>query len=312
MCHFLRVRRSRRRGAVGVTLYDDLGVTPGATDAVIRAAYKARMRETHPDAGGDPAQAQAVNTAYATLSDPDQRAAYDAKLEADRRATEATAAAPKMSAEAARRKAAESVESASIDIHKARPWHKELPLAVPAAAWSVLAIVSTLTTGIEEHGAITVASGALLALLAWRNYVYAFLALAGTVAALVYFEADVIHYALASAALLGGLGIVIIRHNVEADRALTAVDLFYAACLTPGYSGWFVGSANQVAGNVTEVLLTDFEDPSRQTSTRVWGKVTPGQYIAIDISQVPAPPKHVVTGAEAKMAAGIRRKQRKA
>ena len=54
--------------------YEVLGVSRTAPDSVIKAAFRARIRETHPDAGGDPALAQQVNDAYATLSDPDRRA----------------------------------------------------------------------------------------------------------------------------------------------------------------------------------------------------------------------------------------------
>lgn len=54
--------------------YEVLGVSRTAPDSVIKAAFRARIRETHPDAGGDPALAQQVNDAYATLSDPARRA----------------------------------------------------------------------------------------------------------------------------------------------------------------------------------------------------------------------------------------------
>ena len=52
---------------------------------MIRAAYRALMRRYHPDA--DPSseasqRAQAINAAYAVLSDPDKRARYDGSLAA--------------------------------------------------------------------------------------------------------------------------------------------------------------------------------------------------------------------------------------
>ena len=56
--------------------FEVLGVSRTAPDSVIKAAYRARIRETHPDAGGDPAEAQAVNDAYELLTDPDRRAGY--------------------------------------------------------------------------------------------------------------------------------------------------------------------------------------------------------------------------------------------
>lgn len=54
--------------------YEVLGVSRTAPDSVIKAAFRARIRETHPDAGGDPADAQRVNDAYTTLSNPTLRA----------------------------------------------------------------------------------------------------------------------------------------------------------------------------------------------------------------------------------------------
>lgn len=66
-----------------MNLYEALGVEPTATAEEIRAAYRALAREHHPDMGGDGERMAAVNTAYAVLSDPERRAAYDATGEAD-------------------------------------------------------------------------------------------------------------------------------------------------------------------------------------------------------------------------------------
>ncbi|MEE8292061.1 MAG: J domain-containing protein, partial [Candidatus Tectomicrobia bacterium] len=62
--------------------YRILQVQPDAPQAVIRASYKALMRELklHPDLGGDHWNATVLNDAYTTLGDPDRRAAYDKKL----------------------------------------------------------------------------------------------------------------------------------------------------------------------------------------------------------------------------------------
>jgi len=65
--------------------YAVLGVSPASEDVVIRAAYRALMRRYHPDA--DPSseagqRAQAINAAYAVLSDPEKRARYDGSLAA--------------------------------------------------------------------------------------------------------------------------------------------------------------------------------------------------------------------------------------
>lgn len=69
------------------TFYDRLGVGPQVDPAQLRAAYHQRARELHPDvAPSDGPEAQLrmalVNEAWAVLSDPDQRHAYDRALAA--------------------------------------------------------------------------------------------------------------------------------------------------------------------------------------------------------------------------------------
>ena len=61
--------------------YEVLEVSPAATLDSITAAYRRLAHQYHPDLNTDPAAAEqmkAVNTAFDVLSDPAQRAAYDA------------------------------------------------------------------------------------------------------------------------------------------------------------------------------------------------------------------------------------------
>ncbi|MBH9552475.1 J domain-containing protein [Inhella gelatinilytica] len=68
--------------------YDTLEVSPKASPAVLRAAYRSLMQRHHPDRhGGEPtatARAAAIAAAYEVLSDPIRRAAYDQTLLNDR------------------------------------------------------------------------------------------------------------------------------------------------------------------------------------------------------------------------------------
>jgi curved DNA-binding protein CbpA len=62
--------------------YSVLGVLPTADDVVIRAAYRALAQRYHPDKWrGDPKEATEkmaeINSAYAVLSDPSKRRAFD-------------------------------------------------------------------------------------------------------------------------------------------------------------------------------------------------------------------------------------------
>ncbi len=57
--------------------YRVLQVQPEAPAEVVKAAYRALMTLHHPDLGGDHAIAVCLNEAYAVLSDPSRRSAYD-------------------------------------------------------------------------------------------------------------------------------------------------------------------------------------------------------------------------------------------
>ncbi len=67
------------------THYEVLGVGQGAPLEEIKSAYKARIREVHPDVfqgAAEEATERAIelNGAYAVLSDPEKRALYDRML----------------------------------------------------------------------------------------------------------------------------------------------------------------------------------------------------------------------------------------
>lgn len=58
-------------------LYADLGVSPTATAAEIKAAARRGQKKHHPDAGGNQDDFVRVQNALKVLSDPDKRAHYD-------------------------------------------------------------------------------------------------------------------------------------------------------------------------------------------------------------------------------------------
>ena len=66
------------------SLYEILEVSPTASPAVIRAAYRCLVHQYHPDKNLDNPDASArmslINRAYSALSDPLQRAQYDQRI----------------------------------------------------------------------------------------------------------------------------------------------------------------------------------------------------------------------------------------
>jgi molecular chaperone DnaJ len=97
--------------------YQVLGVNPQASHGEIKAAYRALVKQHHPDAGGDAAAMLAVNAAWEVLGDRQQRHRLDQvrRREAPRRdssgAGKASAAAP---APSATRAAAASDEEVAL------------------------------------------------------------------------------------------------------------------------------------------------------------------------------------------------------
>ncbi|MDQ1391382.1 MAG: curved DNA-binding protein, partial [Acidimicrobiaceae bacterium] len=65
------------------TLYERLGVSPGASAEALRAGYRRRARQLHPDVAGDGDTGEAMrslNQAWAVLSDSGRRRRYDEEL----------------------------------------------------------------------------------------------------------------------------------------------------------------------------------------------------------------------------------------
>jgi len=60
-----------------MTLYSDLDLPEDASPEDVKRAYRRRARATHPDKGGSAADFQAVQRAYAVLSDQSKREHYD-------------------------------------------------------------------------------------------------------------------------------------------------------------------------------------------------------------------------------------------
>lgn len=72
--------------------YEILEITPDASIEVIKAAYKALIKKTHPDNLGTEADGiiKEINAAYEVLSDPDKRQQYNFELYANQETEQST------------------------------------------------------------------------------------------------------------------------------------------------------------------------------------------------------------------------------
>ena len=76
------------------TPYQVLGVTASASTEELRRAYRRRLRETHPDVGGEATGFHAVQVAWELIGTPEDRAAFDRGREPGRSAPSGSSFVP--------------------------------------------------------------------------------------------------------------------------------------------------------------------------------------------------------------------------
>lgn len=282
---------------MSASYYDTLGVTPSATPAVIRAAYRARIRETHPDSGGDPAEAGAVNHAFSVLSDEHARTQYDRAL-----TKPAPAAAP---ATASTKPSTDNPRPEPVDRPRRHPrklfsfgwaaWLTPVPLYAATVTWGAIGAAARTPVGLEIEGSALgafVVGSTLVAgiLLAFRRWLLLVIAIGGTVAfAGSQGIGGYVTYQLLFA-LLSGAGILALQHRRAVAASLATVERFWAAASHPGTTGWFITAAES-RGATTAVALSDVvteTDSPTLISATLWGRYPAGVYVAVDLQQNPA------------------------
>lgn len=144
--------------------YDVLGVDPAASHDDLRRAFRARLRQTHPDTGGDAAQFIQVQRAWEILGTPTSRAAFDGGSVAEqswrprptstsggrlRTTTHGTAGARRRAAyaEAARERAGDDADVYAAGFVRAAPWELRALLAAAIAEEQTAAAIDDLGIG---------------------------------------------------------------------------------------------------------------------------------------------------------------------
>ena len=122
--------------------YATLGVATHADPIVIQAAYKALMREYHPDRSKKSdatTRAKAINAAYAVLGDPQRRQAYD-------RARDAASSSPATARAAA--PAESAVDSATPFAVRSLPYR--IFVTTIGGIIATVAAISAVRDGVDE------------------------------------------------------------------------------------------------------------------------------------------------------------------
>ena len=95
--------------------YRVLGVSPAATAAEIKAAYRALVKRHHPDAGGDDRTILALNAAWEVLGDADRRRRHDGIASRSAGAASGAASGDASAGFSVKRARAQAVRSAATE-----------------------------------------------------------------------------------------------------------------------------------------------------------------------------------------------------
>lgn len=272
---------------VGVTdHYETLGVSRTAPDEVIRAAYKARIRQAQPDAGGDAVDAQRVNDAFSVLSDPVSRASYDRERGNPEPVKREESPSPGHSAPAPGPTSSTFVPSV------VKRWWKRRATLVAGAAF-LIAITSTAIlaalNGADRLQLLLLsalsAAATVWATAARRMKLLAFLIIA---TAAIGFDSPALAPLVAGWLALALTAGLIIRRSITnelTDLSLAAADHFWAALDAPGVDAWFVEDI-VAEGSQTRTLLQHLDSDSRVTRV-LWGQIEQGSYLILGDADEP-------------------------
>ena len=275
------------QGWWGVTdHYEVLGVSAQAPDDVIRAAYKARIRQTHPDSGGQPGEAQQVNEAYAILSDPARRALYDSERTPVPPAV--TTPADALNAETPTAAKAHAPAASHTPIQR---WWRRASAMTAGATWLLVATAVTLIVAASsESWTYAVIGAAAAATSLWSlsasRWKIAAVAVVGLGAMSLAIPGLLPMSVLLGTSVVSGLMIRSAIGSELDELAIAQVDAFWRTLGNAhDADAWF---AEDVApeGNRTKVLLQQLDGQARTTRS-LWGTIAQGTYLLLTSDDEP-------------------------
>lgn len=279
------------------TLYDELGVAPTAPAEVIRAAYKALIRATHPDQGGDPEVAARVNAAYEVLGDVAARARYDADLRqipSPAETAAATAAAPPPSTP-------DAAVPATPPTPRSRARRSSIPWVVIGAVWSagtvwaVAGAIADSAAGVgplptEAYAPTVLAAGIAGTWLMTTRWWWA-----GIIVALAAAVFDPIY---AGVMLSVGVAVRVVRARDRARRGAQRMEAFWAACDEESVLPWHVDAAMIDRGTTLAQLSDPLQNGRHPVSMHLWGSIPAGTFVAVDMTAQPGVVRATATAAD--------------
>jgi len=264
------------------TLYDELGIAPTAPASVVKAAFRARMRDLHPDVGGSEAAASSLNEAFEVLSDPRRRAEYDATI---------TSPPPTLAQPAGTRANTHTPAPAATyraPVH-ARTRHalQTAPAIAAVTVWTAIATALLLTQGLTGITllpvaviAVAAAAVAVVAVLTRSWQVAVIAATVGVAAATNLPRVQGWSVLLAFVTTATAILLSVLRWQQHRTDRHTQADTFWDTLAnTPGADAWFVVQT-QPEGPVTRALLEHIHRGDRATRP-LWGEVPVGVYIVL-------------------------------
>jgi hypothetical protein len=273
---------------MATSLYDVLGVTPDASLTLIRAAYKARIRETHPDNGGSQEEASSVNAAFEVLGDEFRRADYDASL-----AHQHSYQVPPVYEPAPRQQTTEPA-TATPQSFRRTPRALVIKLVVLCILWlctvGYFASAATQNVNYLPVGSVAIWAGCavfmVLALRAFagRGRILRAFVLAPLITILVSSALGTGNdgsYAVLFTFIYSVVAGLWVRREMSA-RAQIRAETFWEKAELHGNRAWFIVSAEPDGGR-TQVLLADPLGEGHDVSAVLWGVHEPGSLVATSI-----------------------------